>query len=104
MRGTKSGYVVLFSSIVTIVDGQIYGGVWMEHSPIPYSPLMSFQSPQPGREIVCDQDPLEQEGAGAWEEAEGAHGRDLDWNRPVLTMLPLTAAAVQQTFCRVFGT
>ena len=31
-----------------------------------------FPSPQPGREIVCDQDPLEQEGAGAREEAGGS--------------------------------
>ena len=54
------------------MDGQRHGGVWIEHSPIPYSPLMSFQSPQPGREIVCDQDPLEQEGGGAREEAGGS--------------------------------
>ena len=50
------------------------------------------------------QDPLEQEGGGAWEEAGGAHGQELDWNRPGLTMLPLTVAVVPQSFCRVFGT
>ena len=41
------------------------------------------------------QDPLEQEGAGAQEEAGGSPRRELDRNKPALTMLPLTAAAVQ---------
>ena len=61
-----------FPSVLQLWTGRDMVGYGYNIPLFPPNPSCPFQSPQPGREIVCDQDPLEQEGAGAREEAGGS--------------------------------